>query len=234
MNKTTSGSSRLGGLLQACGLVDEYTLNQSIETAARSGLPLGTALLGAKVVLPEDLETLLRLQKIMRMTGLPLVDAVEAFRRFKSDGLAIEEALAQVGAASVSTSYSKLGTLLVDAGIISKKQLEETQRSSYEKGMPLGRILTLRGLITPGQLTRVLELQRLLRDRVLTREKAIAEVKKFVQPTVSTRMSQRIGKFLLTASDVRYKQRSTQRNKFIRTVCCNLRFRADWSRWSER
>jgi len=64
-----------------------------------------------------------------------------------------------------SISSTRLGDLLVQAGILTQMQLSEAMRSAQGKRMQIGQVLVMNGLISPRDLQSALEAQSMLRDK---------------------------------------------------------------------
>ncbi len=86
---------------------------------------------------------------ILRKHSLPIKVAANAFRFVRTDNLPLEEALGKAGVIGQVDSLSKLGTLLVDSKLITLEQYEEAQKTGAATNTPVGRMLSLMGLITP-------------------------------------------------------------------------------------
>ncbi|CAN5541050.1 hypothetical protein BH10CYA1_BH10CYA1_18560 [soil metagenome] len=144
--------------------------------ATNTGLPLGRALVLSNLISQQNLEAALRLQTIYRNSKIPLSVAVDAYLYCARDGITPEQAVAKAGFKGQIISYSKLGTLLVDAKLISKTQLDEAQKTSYQTGMQLGKMLCFNGAITEAMLSAALELQSKLRNQLINKDQALAEL----------------------------------------------------------
>ncbi len=79
------------------------------------------------------------------------------------------------GVKSVSESVPldyKLGELLLEFGIVSREQMEQGLRISSFTAMPLGKTLTLLGLVPQNLVQSVVEAQSMLRDRIIDVDQA--------------------------------------------------------------
>ncbi|MBI5176037.1 MAG: hypothetical protein HY986_24345 [Candidatus Melainabacteria bacterium] len=70
-------------------------------------------------------------------------------------------------ALSMAIGHVRLGDLLKASGIISYEFLKEALSSFEEKGLPLGKVLTLSGFLTASELAVALEIQTLINNRQL-------------------------------------------------------------------
>ena len=164
----------MGDLLLQFDVISADKLAEVSAQAARMGIPLGKTLVLSGLLSTDDLENVLKLQSMVRASSLPVEVAADAFRISRSQRLPLGEALSKAGFERTLKSSSRLGTLLVEAGLITQVQLDETQDMSYETGIPLGRMLCLNGIISEQKLAQALELQRRLRDLEITKEEAVA------------------------------------------------------------
>jgi hypothetical protein len=176
MIKAQNPPIKLGEFLVATGLISPSQITETITMAANTGLPLGRALVLNKLITQKNLEAALRLQTIYRNSKIPLAVAVNAYRHCHHEDVSPEQGLAKAGFARQIISYSKLGTLLVDAKVISKRQLDEAQKTSYETGMQLGKMLCFTGAISEEMLGSALDMQRRMRGQEITKDQALAEL----------------------------------------------------------
>lgn len=168
---------RLGEFLVAAGVLTNVHLHETIRMFHRTNMPLGKMLIYAGHVSDLDLDTALKLQEVVRLTGLPTAVALRAFDYVRKQELTLVQALRKAGIEAQVVSYSRLGVLLVDAGIISKAQYDEARRSCKRLSTPLGSMLCLMGLITEDLLGHALELQRQMRERAITKDEAILRLR---------------------------------------------------------
>jgi CBS domain-containing protein len=178
---------RLGELLRALDAVQPNDLSETMKLAVQAGLPLGRALVLSGHINEDELDSALEIQALMKSGDLSLTVASKAFGLVRG-GLPLSDALEKAGwdRPGGAVAYpSRLGSLLLDAKIINKPQMEEAQRTSYETGMPLGRMLVLMGIINQGFLAKALELQRMARDKKISHNQAVLELHSAKRPVVS-------------------------------------------------
>jgi hypothetical protein len=171
--KELTKTTRLGDLLLQFGVISTDKLAEVAVQAARMGIPLGKTLVLSGLLTMVELENILKLQSMVRASNLPVEVAADAFRLCRTENRSLGDALNKAGYERTLKSSSRLGTLLVEAEIISQAQLDDTQEMSYETGIPLGRMLCLNGIISEQRLALALELQRKLRDQEITKEEAV-------------------------------------------------------------
>ncbi len=173
---------RLGELLKTISAVDSAELVETLKLAVQAGLPLGRALVLAGHLTEEELEAALEIQQLMRRSSMGLAAAATTFG-YVRQGLSLAESLKLAGweSAGERLNPNRLGTLLFDARIITREQLDSAQRSSYETGMPFGRTLCMMGAISQPLLLSALELQRRLRSAEITHNQAVHELQNYRQ-----------------------------------------------------
>lgn len=72
-----------------------------------------------------------------------------------------------------SITSTRLGDLLVQAGILTQMQLADAMRSAQGKRMQIGQVLVMNGLISPRDLQSALEAQSMLRDKSVELSEAL-------------------------------------------------------------
>ncbi|MBS1993446.1 MAG: hypothetical protein JSS83_23185 [Cyanobacteria bacterium SZAS LIN-3] len=72
-----------------------------------------------------------------------------------------------VTAVNTSTGHIRIGDLLMGAGIVSDEFIKSALSSFEDRGMPLGKILTVSGYLSDTQLKLALDMQSLVNDRRL-------------------------------------------------------------------
>ncbi|HEY9785866.1 MAG TPA: hypothetical protein V6D17_10725 [Candidatus Obscuribacterales bacterium] len=204
----TAKGMRFGELLLEFGLLSEESLDEAIKQAAQLGVPLGRALIISNKLTEHDVNLTVALQSIMKIWDLPLQNAKNAMEIARREKLSITEALARSGWKKVGElpgAVGSLGSLLLDSTLINDEQFAEAQRSSYETGLPLGRVLILKGVISHSVLAKVLELQRLIRDGNITYQNAARELQSMQsgKASVSTSLAQRQKTIVPTRKTVR-------------------------------
>ncbi|HEY9730924.1 MAG TPA: hypothetical protein V6C89_03380 [Drouetiella sp.] len=200
MSKTERPDLTLDELLLELQLLSAQHLNEFTALSKKTGLALGKTLVLSHMISEANLEKLLKLQAIYRGCKIPRQMALDAYRCSTTEGLTIEEGLARAGVFAQIISFSRLGLLLVDAKLISKNQLDEAQRLANETRFPLGKTLTMHGAITQEQLSLALELQRLMRERKITKDQALEQLSK-TKSGMSPEAIARVESALKTALD---------------------------------
>lgn len=168
----------IGAFMVQIGLLREAELAEIRGLAASTGLPIRNALSLSRQVPEHLLDAAYRLYQITRTSKLPTSVVKDALALIRDQGLTVENALAKAGMAGQIIGYSRLGTLLVEANLITKEHLDEARKTSFETGLPLGRMLQLQGVIDQATVDLALELQKQLRSQSISKDEALKALKK--------------------------------------------------------
>ena len=87
--------------------------------------------------------------------------------------VASERAEARDSSVIEATGHVRIGDLLMFSGLVSSEFIQTALRNFEEKGLPLGKVLTLSGYITEVQLRCALDVQALVNERQLPLELAV-------------------------------------------------------------
>jgi len=199
MTEKTAGL-RIGEILQAVGLVTEAQLKEAIRLAGEVALPLGRAVVLYGFLSQYDLDMALEIQSLVKNKGMPLETGMRAFKMAKREGMDLGAALESVGytGSTVSMTASRLGTMLLDCGLVTPPQLEVAQRASYETGQPMGKMLVVMGVMPQHQVDEALEVQKSFREERITYSQALAqltpppETKAAIAKTISTSVADKV------------------------------------------
>ncbi|MBX9771753.1 MAG: hypothetical protein K2X29_10295 [Candidatus Obscuribacterales bacterium] len=184
------GSIRIGDLLIRAGILDPTAFDEAIQTATQIGLPFGRVLIMSNFVEEDTLKAALQIQSMINDKLLPLDAGVTALTHVKRERVTLENALGQVGYKKQGNRpTNKLGELLLDSGIITSDQLNQSLTRSYETGLPMGRILIQLGILSQSVLASALNTQVLIRDGKITKDQGIASLKASYDRQVSIEQS---------------------------------------------
>lgn len=147
-------SRRLGQLLVASGCVDRITLEDNLDVSRRVGVRLGELLKDRAQVSENMLSASLESQKLLRYGHISENHAIAGLQR-------INRGLIRYRAPSQKLIVP-LGQLLVNSGILSRKNVDDALEVSRINGKPLGEVLKIFALLGDGMLDSALHLQRLL------------------------------------------------------------------------
>ena len=147
---------RLGQLLVNAGCVDLETLEHSLTVSHQVGVQLGELLVDRQHLSQNMLEVTLESQKLLRSGFISDRQACMGLEN-------INRGLQRVNVPSQKIIVP-LGQLLVNSGILSRKNVDDALEVSRINGKPLGEVLKIFALLNDGILESALHLQRLIHD----------------------------------------------------------------------
>jgi len=164
----------IGDLLVRGEMTTPRDMADAVPISLKTGLPIGRVLIGAAALTEAKLQQALLAQSLIRDSLLSVDLAVQALRIVVREGFNLEQALRIVGwQPETFLNENRLGQLLLSAEVITEAQLEQALKIFYTAGLPLARVLVLRGLISNIVAYAALSSQQLLRDNKLSREQAV-------------------------------------------------------------
>ncbi|CAN5187683.1 hypothetical protein BH11CYA1_BH11CYA1_29720 [soil metagenome] len=178
--------NQLGNLVLQLGLLDNKDLGQAISIAQETSLPLGRVFVLSSLLTEEVLQGTLRCQSLIKQNLVDIKLARQAMDLVKTEQVTIDEALFKLGWDPESTKdTTPLGELLIEAGYVSRDQLQQALEKNRTSGLPFGRLLVFSGAVTEGLLTGALNAQILIRDGKLSKPQAVEALKEARQRQVS-------------------------------------------------
>ncbi len=214
--------TRLGQLLVDCQCLEQNELPRLLQISQKTGLPLGMVLVNCNAVDTRVLDTVIRFQKLQRLTN-SMVD----LKTLKS-----EVGKVQGNSMVQSPTDTRLGSLMVTGAIISKSELTAALEIAAVNEKMLGELLLEFAWITPTTLEAALELQKSLRDGETDLENA-AQILRSVHLTKSNLqevISQRtptytrnliFGKFLVIAGFITEPEMKAACSSFVNIAAVN-------------
>lgn len=181
----TKRAVKLGALLVGLEFITQQELVAIMDMANQVGMPLGRALVLSGKITDAELNIALQLHALMRTSDVTMETAKKTFSLVCYQGMPLIDALHRTGwtpAVNLPKETSQLGSLLLEAEMISEEQLREAQETSHKLGLPLGRILTLMGLVSHPVIVRVVDLQSMIRMGRLSQQEAIEYLKDDSKP----------------------------------------------------
>lgn len=167
---------RLGDLLTSAGLLKAEELRQAMLIAKSQGLPVGRVIIMSGFMSEPHLQAAVQCQSLLKDGMFNTETAVTALRTLARENCTLDEALVKLGIQQGGQT-NKLGELLIEAGLVTKEQLESSLLHGKTSGLPLGRVLVVTGIISEQLLASALNAQILIRDKRVEREQAISSLK---------------------------------------------------------
>jgi hypothetical protein len=177
MNKRTA-KILIGDLLVKSGLIGLGDLADAIPISTKTGLPVGRVLVGSGLLTDDKLQSALRAQSLIRDNFLTVDLAIKALQKVGSHDVSLDDALTDLGWRSEYFDLTnKLGQLLRDSGLVNSEMIDDALQTCFTTGLPLGRILVLKGVISDSLANAAVSSQILIRDKKIDREQAVAALK---------------------------------------------------------
>jgi hypothetical protein len=177
MNKRTA-KILIGDLLVKAGMIELGDLADAIPISTKTGLPVGRILVGSGFLSDEKLQSALRAQSLIRDNFLTVDMATKALQSVATENISLDDALANNGWRSEYFDLTnKLGHLLRDSELVHPDTIDEALQTCFTTGLPLGRILVLKGVISDSIANAAVSSQILIRDKKIDREQAVAALK---------------------------------------------------------
>ncbi len=180
----------LGELFYKSGLLKIEQLCQVLCIAHKNSLPTGRVLVMMGFCRQKTMEAALTLQNLIRQNVLAYDIATRALQRVAGSKTSLAVALQELGwEGDVNRDRDNLGTILIEAGILTQKSIDDAHGLSRHVGLPLNRVLVLQGLLSPGLLGAALSAQCLIRCGRTERGEAIAALNSATSLSLSTNSS---------------------------------------------
>jgi hypothetical protein len=168
----------IGDLLVKSELVTLGQFADAMPISLKTGLPVGRVLVGSGFLTEPEFKAAVTAQSLVRENLLPMDLAINSLRHARQKRLSFEEALKEMGWRSeYYETTNRLGDLMVEAGCMKAEDLEGALDACFTSGLPLGRVLVLRGVCNEMLTYAALTAQVLLREGNITREQAVQGLK---------------------------------------------------------
>ncbi|MCW5824620.1 MAG: hypothetical protein KIT34_17610 [Cyanobacteria bacterium TGS_CYA1] len=169
---------KLGDLLTRAGLLTVDQLKEGMLIAKQQSIPVGRVLIMAGFITEPNLQAAVQAQSMVKDSLIDLDTVLKGLTLANQKGISLDDALSQTGWKEQAGGLTnKLGELLIDAGLLTKENLDSGLAQSKLAGLPLGRVLVTYGIITEQILAAALNAQILIRDSKISREQALAGLK---------------------------------------------------------
>ncbi len=178
----------LGDLLAMSGIISEMDLLECRELEIVKEKDLSQILLEQGLVTREQMEIIVQVQGMISNQDIKPFMAVSILRRTLKQGVNIYQAVSDLKeieknvAATTTKEQTKIGELLVSAGILARENLDKALSvQSSDDGIKLGRILLRMKAVDETALFNALRLQSLIKYKCLTVTLAVKILKESSQ-----------------------------------------------------
>lgn len=202
-----AGPKRIGELLVAANVIKPEVLLEALQVAKKSATPLGRVLMGIGELTERDLQTAIEIQSLLREGVISAEFGIRALNVAIKGCIPLEEAFTRLGWKAPqreSMPGSELGELLLEAGAVTRENLEEAMTQSQENNLPLGRCLVLARALPSTLLASALTAQVLLRDGKITKEQAVSGMRAAARKHQTIEVSlQEVGAYKPSQANIR-------------------------------
>ncbi len=168
----------IGDLLVKAELVTLGQFADAMPISLKTGLPVGRVLIGSGYLTEDKFKAAVQAQSLIRDSLLHFDLAIKALRVVAEKTVSLENALNELGWRSeYYESTNRLGNLLVDSQCATRDNVDDALDECFTSGLPLGRILVLRKVISEHVAYAALTAQVLIREKQIDREQAIDGLK---------------------------------------------------------
>ncbi len=164
----------IGDLLVNSGLITAGQMADAVPISLTTSLPVGRILVSSGFLSEKNFKAAVSAQSLIRENLLHMDLAIDALKLVGQHNVSLDEALSKLGWRSeYYETTNKLGDLLIEAGFLNQEDLKAALEDCYTSGMPLGRILVLRGTVNEMHTYAALTAQVLIREGKITRTQAV-------------------------------------------------------------
>jgi hypothetical protein len=166
---------RIGELLMQSEILSSDFIKDALGRFEQRGLPIGKVLVMSGYLTEAELRAALEVQSLINDGNLPLELGVTVLRVAHKEHISLNDAFQRSGLVQPEDQETnRLGQLLVAAGVVTDKDLEEALQINIRTGLPLGHAFCFRGFVSQALLYTTLLVQESIRRGALPRAEAIA------------------------------------------------------------
>ncbi|HNB23686.1 MAG TPA: hypothetical protein PKZ32_14780, partial [Candidatus Melainabacteria bacterium] len=166
---------RIGELLMQSEILSSDFIKDALERFEQRGLPIGKVLVMSGYLTEAELRQALEVQSLINDGHLPLELGVTVLRVAHKEHISLNDAFQRSGLVQPEDQETnRLGQLLVAAGIVTDRDLEEALQINVRTGLPLGHVFCFHGYVSQAILYTALQVQESIRRNAIGRPEAIA------------------------------------------------------------
>lgn len=170
-----TGHIRIGELLMQSEILSSDFIRDALERFEQRGLPIGKVLVMSGYLTEAELRQALEVQSLVNDGHLPLELGVTVLRVAHKEHISLNDAFQRSGLVQPEDQETnRLGQLLVAAGIVTDRDLEEALQINVRTGLPLGHVFCFHGYVSQALLYTALQVQESIRRNAIGRPEAIA------------------------------------------------------------
>ncbi len=140
---------RIGELLMQAEILSSDFIRDALERFEQRGLPIGKVLVTSGYLTESELRQALEVQSLVNDGHLPLELGVTVLRVAHKEHISLNDAFQRSGLVQPEDQETnRLGQLLVAAGIVTDRDLEEALQINIRTGLPLGHVFCFHGYVS--------------------------------------------------------------------------------------
>jgi hypothetical protein len=176
----TDDNVPFGLLVVEAGWITRKQLEQARTVSSQVSVPLGRVLTMRGWMTEREVAAAIEIQALIRDGFIDLEGGLKVLKLIGWTSLSVGNALATIGIDidELPKSENRLGALMVSAKYATDDEVESGLTISQGTGLPLGKSLILKGVVTPAQVEAVLIVQKLIRNEIQTREFAVSALQR--------------------------------------------------------
>jgi hypothetical protein len=188
INKHRDKGNRLGELFAETGIIDHSAIAEGLSISKRTSFPIGRVLVMTGWIDDHDINCGVEVQALLRAGTIDKALAKDLLRFSHLNKVDINEAFRLNGLSrSGENPTSRLGKLMLAAGVADAERLAQANREAVRHSCTLGGAMIMLRIITPKTLEGALNLQIMMRDRKIDFPEAIKFLKEMHDRNVSLR-----------------------------------------------
>lgn len=165
---------RIGELLMQSEILSSDFIRDALERFEQRGLPIGKVLVMSGYLTESELRQALEVQSLVNDGHLPLELGVTVLRVAHKEHISLNDAFQRSGLVQPEDQETnRLGQLLVAAGIVTDRDLEEALQINVRTGLPLGHVFCFHGYVSQAILYTALQVQESIRRNAIGRPEAV-------------------------------------------------------------
>lgn len=165
---------RIGELLMQSEILSSDFIREALERFEQRGLPIGKVLVMSGYLTESELRQALEVQSLVNDGHLPLELGITVLRVAHKEHISLNDAFQRSGLVQPEDQETnRLGQLLVAAGIVTDRDLEEALQINVRTGLPLGHVFCFHGYVSQAILYTALQVQESIRRNAIGRPEAI-------------------------------------------------------------
>lgn len=203
--------SEVGRMLLDAAVIDHEQMTGAATQALKSTTPLGSFLFKENIISQTTLWSALKAVAVADSGKMPREEIIEYFRTAVKRQFLLELVLPETDDSKRRGEWIRLGELLATGGIISDAEILTALEGAMDLGVPLGKYLVVKLMLSTDQVQRALDIQTLVSTGQITPLQAAGVAKAVLGRDVP--VSEAVRKVRDTAEYVRRVTRS--HNKVI-------------------